>query len=42
VFVSGVAMCALRMLTGSTWIAALCHLAYNLTLSLGSMLAALP
>lgn len=41
VFVTGAAMCALRMFTGSTWLAALCHLAYNLTLSLGSMSRAL-
>jgi membrane protease YdiL (CAAX protease family) len=39
VFAAGAALCGLRMLTGSTWVAAFTHVAYNLTLSLASLFA---
>jgi membrane protease YdiL (CAAX protease family) len=41
VFVTGAVLCALRVLTRSTWLAMLTHLAYNLTLSLTSIAAAI-
>jgi len=40
VFITGAVLCALRVLTRSTWLAMLTHLAYNVTLSLTSIAAA--
>ncbi|MET0388208.1 MAG: type II CAAX endopeptidase family protein [Polyangiales bacterium] len=40
IVITGATLTALRALTGSTWIALVGHLAYNLTLSLGSVAAA--
>ncbi|HEY2735824.1 MAG TPA: CPBP family intramembrane glutamic endopeptidase, partial [Polyangiales bacterium] len=39
VFAVGALLCALRVLSGSTLITALCHVAYNLTLSITSIAA---
>jgi membrane protease YdiL (CAAX protease family) len=41
VFIAGAVLCALRVLTRSTWLAMLTHLAYNVTLSLTSIAAAI-
>jgi membrane protease YdiL (CAAX protease family) len=41
VFITGATLCALRVLTRSTWLAMLTHLAYNVTLSLTSIAAAI-
>jgi membrane protease YdiL (CAAX protease family) len=41
VFAAGATLCAVRVISGSTLIAALVHVAYNLTLSLASIAASL-